>query len=292
MGCRGARCLLLALTAGVLVSARAGAQTPPAVPASPWVDPEARPPDASAPPETAAPPAETPAPPVEAPPPVPPPLETPEAPVPATVPSLWGPTMPDENVVAETAPPPQVARPRLSAAIGMGSSFDSVGFRDGVHPIPSFFTVLGIGDGLLGLDLSAFASSASREERMMDSPIDRLAVDLFGVLRPGMRYRPDDRSFQMRVLHALAVELGLGFERDGHSAAGKPVSGTRFLIHTGARVDVPISPISEATELRLRLAVRRAFGLYTPKLYGSSISDYTRVNDSAAEVYAALVVVF
>jgi len=120
---------------------------------------------------------------VEAPPPVPPPLETPEAPVPATVPSLWGPTMTDENVVAETAPPPQVARPRLSAAIGMGSSFDSVGFRDGVHPIPSFFTVLGIGDGLLGLDLSAFASSASREERMMDSPIDRLAVDLFGVVR-------------------------------------------------------------------------------------------------------------
>jgi len=53
-----------------------------------------------------------------------------------------------------------------------------------------------------------------------------------------------------------------------------------------------VSPISEATELRLRLAVRRGFGLYTPKLYGSSISDYTSVNDSAAEVYAALVAVF
>jgi len=285
LSCR-ARCLLLALTAGILLPARARAQSVPDVPASPWVDPEARPPEASPPP------AEAPAPPVEAPPPAPPPVEAPPAPVPANVPTTWGPTRPDENIVAETAPAPPVARPRLSAAVGMGRSFDSVGFTDGVHPVTSFFTVLGIGDGLLGLDLSAFASSAGREERMTDSPIDRLAVDLFGVVRVAAWYRPDDRSFQMRVLHALAAELGLGFERDGHSAAGKPVSGTRFLIHTGARADLPLSPITESTELRLRLAVRRGIGLYTPKLYGNSRSDYTSVTDSAAEVYAALVVVF
>src|SRR5262245_44594841 len=177
-----ARCLLLALTAGILLPAAAMAQSVPDVPASPWVDPDARPPEASPPPaETPAPPAETPAPPAEAPPPAPPP-EAPPAPVPATVPTTWGPTRPDANVVREATPAPPAARPRLSAAVGMGSSFDSVGFKDGVHPVTSFFTVLGIGDGLLGLDLSAFASSATREERMTDSPIDRLAVDLFGVV--------------------------------------------------------------------------------------------------------------
>jgi len=90
------------------------------------------------------------------------------------------------------------------------------------------------------------------------------------------------------VLRGLAAELGLGFERDGRSA----VSGTRFVVHVGARADFPLTPAREPTELRLRLAVRRGIGLYTPKLYGNSRSDYTSVTDSAAEVYAALVVVF
>ena len=42
----------------------------------------------------------------------------------------------------------------------------------------------------------------------------------------------------------------------------------------------------------MRLAVRRGIGLYTPKIYGSTVSDVTNVSDSAAELYAALVVVF
>src|SRR4029079_1893925 len=103
-------------TAGILLPARARAQSVPDVPASPWVDPEARPPEASPPP------AEAPAPPVEAPPPAPPPVEAPPAPVPANVPTTWGPTRPDENIVAETAPAPPVARPWLSAAGGLGGT--------------------------------------------------------------------------------------------------------------------------------------------------------------------------
>jgi hypothetical protein len=92
----------------------------------------------------------------------------------------------------------------------------------------------------------------------------------------------------MRLLHALAAELGLGFERDGRSA----ISGTRFLVHLGARADLPLSPASEPTEVRLRLAVRRGIGLYTPELSSRSMPDAIQVGDSAAELYLALVVVF
>ena len=49
--------------------------------------------------------------------------------------------------------------------------------------------------------------------------------------------------------------------------------------------------VAKPTELFLRLAVRRGLGLYTPKLYAST-GDYTSVTDTAAELYAALVVVF
>ena len=80
---------------------------------------------------------------------------------------------------------------------------------------------------------------------------------------------------------------GLGLERDGRSA----ISGTRFLVHLGARVDLPLTPVREASELRLRLAVRRGLGLYKPKLYAHGGTS-TSVGDTAAELYAALVVVF
>jgi hypothetical protein len=91
----------------------------------------------------------------------------------------------------------------------------------------------------------------------------------------------------MRVLRTVAGELGLGVERDGRAAG----SGSRFALHTGARVELPLTRAGEASELRLRLAVRRAVGLYTPKLYGATATDVTSVGDTT-EVYAALAVVF
>jgi hypothetical protein len=148
--------------------------------------------------------------------------------------------------------------------------------------------MLGIGDGqLLGVDLGVFASEASGRHPK-DNPIDRLAVDAYGVVRPAAAYHRDDLSYQMRVLHALAAEVGLGFERDGRSAR----SGTRFMLHTGARIDLPLSPAGEPSDLRLRLAVRRDLGLYTPTLSSAQSADVTSVGDSTAELYAALVVVF
>ena len=95
----------------------------------------------------------------------------------------------------EGAAPAPIARPRLSTAVGMGASYDPVGFSDGdAHAIPAFFAVLGIGEGLLGLDLSAFTSSARRSDRASQNPVDRLAADVFGVLRPGASLQPDDVS--------------------------------------------------------------------------------------------------
>jgi len=258
--------------------------TPPAngADAAPPAQPDTgAPPPAPETPPPAAPPVEQP--PVALPPPPPPP-PAPEEPL---APPPFGP--PEETPVVAVAGHAPIARPRLSAAVGMGATFDSAGQADGTHTIPAFFGVLGIGDGLLlGFDLGAFASQASGRSGPTQAPVDRVALDGFGVLRPVARYRPDDQSFQMRVLHALAAELGLGFERDGRSA----ISGTRFTVHTGARVDLPLSPAGEPTDLRLRFAVRRDIGLYTPRLRSTTSAEVTSVGDSAAELYAALVVVF
>ena len=91
----------------------------------------------------------------------------------------------------------------------------------------------------------------------------------------------------MRVLRTLGVELGLGFERDGQSA----VSGSRWVVHTGARIEFPLTS-GQAGELRLRLAVRRAFGLYTPELSTKSGSNGPISVGDSTELYAALAVVF
>jgi hypothetical protein len=271
MALRASRALLLVrlslVPAAVLLPpvARAWAQnaSAPAVP-----------PEATAPPDAAAP--------VPAPPSAVPPSAFAPQPAPPPVAST-----PEATAAVEATPLP-VRRPRLSAAVGMGATFDAVGFDDGnARAIPAFFTMLGIGDGPWGFDVGAFASQAAGRHGNQ-SPVERLALDAYGVIRPGAWYRPDDVSYGARVLHGLGAELGLGFERDGRSA----VSGTRFLLHTGLRLDLPISPAGEPTELKLRFATRRGIGLYTPKLYGNTVADVLNVDDSALELYAALVVVF
>lgn len=191
--------------------------------------------------------------------------------------------------IEEEGPPEPVARPRLSLAVGMGASLDASGFINGAHAIPAFFGVGGFGDGLLGVDLGAFSTAASgRFHSENDGPVDRLGLDAFAVIRPAARVRPDDLRYPLRVLRTLAAEVGLGFERDGHTLA----SGTRFQIHTGARVELPLTAADRPSELRLRLAVRHAVGLYTPYVSGGmGLNAVTAVGDST-ELYAALAVVF
>jgi hypothetical protein len=207
---------------------------------------------------------------------------------PAPGPLIAAPPQPEVAEVAALPSFERPPRPRLSLAVGMGATFDSVGFTDGTHAIPSFFATGGFGDGLLGLDLQAFASSASGRFPATEAPVDRLALDVFGVVRPAARFRRGDTRYAIRVLHTVAVELGLGLERDGRAMG----SGSRFVVHTGARFDLPLTGAGEASELRLRFGVRRALGLYTPQLAnGSSAADITFVGDST-ELYSALVLVF
>jgi hypothetical protein len=158
-----------------------------------------------------------------------------------------------------------------------------------VHAIPAFFGVSGFGDGLAGFELGAFSSAASgRFHAGDDAPVDRLALDAFGVVRPAARVGGDDSGYGVRVLRTLAAEVGLGFERDGRTTG----AGTRFQIHTGARVELPLTAAGRPSELRLRLAFRRALGLYTPQLSGGAgTNPVTSVGDSN-EVYTALAVVF
>jgi hypothetical protein len=199
-----------------------------------------------------------------------------------------GPQMTNPQLAGTTLLRAPVPRPRFSAAIGMGGTWDDAGFGDaGAHFTPAFFGTGGIGDGLWGLDFLAFASSGEGRNRDFN-PIDRLGLDLFGVVRPAARVRSDDLRYRYRVLRALAGELGLGLERDGRTTS----AGTRFVVHTGVRVELPITPTGGASELRIRLGVRRNIGLYTPRIYGSSAADVTYVHDTVAEIYGALVLVF
>jgi hypothetical protein len=195
------------------------------------------------------------------------------------------------TTLAEAQLPPW--RPRFSLAVGFGATFDATGFPDGTHLLPAFFGVGGFGDGLWGFDLGAFASSASGrfdtpEQLSVDAPVDRLALDAFGVVRPAARVRRDDWRYGYRVLHTLAAELGLGLERDGRSM----VAGSRFEVHTGARVEFPLTPAGQPSELRLRLAVRHAIGLYTPEVAVSATGTAATAVGDSTELYAALAVVF
>jgi hypothetical protein len=192
----------------------------------------------------------------------------------------------EPSVTELLEPPPP--RPRLCLAIGMGATHDATGFSDGAHLIPAFFAVGGFGDGLLGIDLGAFASSASGRYLSPNAPVDRLALDAFGVLRPAARLRRNDHRYPLRVLRTVGAELGLGLERDSQVV----VSGTRWEIYSGARIEFPLTPAGEASELRLRLAFRRAFGLYTPTLSGGTGSTAVISVGDSTELYAALAVIF
>ena len=149
-----ARSLLLGLTAAVTLPAAASAQTPTAPPVSP-ASGSATPATcigraarrgaaAGAPPPTGS--RRRPSRPRAA---RPSAAAAARGPVPGNVPTTWGPTEPEEAVV-EAASRGPIARPRLSGAVGMGSSYDSVGFRAARRRSRRFVGVLGIGDGLLG----------------------------------------------------------------------------------------------------------------------------------------------
>jgi len=191
-----------------------------------------------------------------------------------------------EQGTAPEAPPP---RPRMSLAVGFGASLDATGFSDGAHAIPAFFGQGGFGDGLLGFELGAFSTAASGRFHASDAaPIDRLGLDGFFVVRPAAGAGRDDARYGMRVVRTLAAEVGLGYERDGRTSG----AGSRFQIHTGARVELPLTPAGRPSELRLRLGFRRAIGLYKPEVAGGGTGAPVITVGDSNELYAALAVVF
>ena len=174
-------------------------------------------------------------------------------------------------------------RPRISVAVGMGASFESSGLSPArTAAVPSFFAVGGFGQGLVGLDFGLLATTASGRFRAPDMPVDRLGIDAMLVIRPwAWKYPPDTPWFGQRLLRSLAAEVGVGYEHDSRGLQ----SGSRMGLRGGARVDVPLFP-AEASQLCVRLAVRRLYGFFTPRL------EPIDVKDTGLEAYAALVLSF
>jgi hypothetical protein len=184
------------------------------------------------------------------------------------------------GLVAAPARAQAPARPRMSAALGMGVSLDDAGLPR-TEVIPAFFATGGVGaDWPVGAELAAFSSSA--QGRGDGTPVDRLALDAVAVVRPfAWMVSADDRRYRARLVRATGVEIGLGLERDGTTTR----AGSRYGVHLGARFEIPLGLPGYVSELRLRLAARRMEGLYTPHVLDIVVGD-------SVELYAALVTVF
>jgi hypothetical protein len=207
---------------------------------------------------------------------------SPAAPQPPTSPPFDNPARPAPPTVEAPVGPPPSPRPRMTLALGMGVAFESAGLSR-TETVPAFFGTGGVGaDWPVGVELAAFASSATGRFKAPDAPVDRLALSLIGVVRPlAWAIAADDARYRARLLRAIGVEVGPGIERDATAMR----SGSRFGVHTGARLEVPIVPAGSPSELRIRLGLRYMYGLYTPQVGTTVVGD-------GLELYAALVTIF
>jgi hypothetical protein len=132
--------------------------------------------------------------------------------------------------------------------------------------------------------MGVYASSASgRYKSSTDTPVDRLGLDFMAVLRPfAVRWSAADANYGRRVFRASGIELGLGYERDGQTSAQ---SGSRAGIHTGLRLELPLTRAGAPTELRVHLAWRHLVGLYQPVVGTVTVGDTT-------ELFGALAMAF
>ncbi len=178
-------------------------------------------------------------------------------------------------------------RPRLIAAVGMGTSIDRTGFAGKRKTVPAFFATGGVGaDWPVGVELASFATEASGRFAGPATPIDRLALAAIGVVRPAAwAIAADNRAYGARLLRGAAAEVGLALERDSTTVR----AGSRYGLHNGARLDIPLGPAGETSELRLRLAVRYMKGFYTPHI---TVNDTDVRVGNTTELYAAIVTIF
>lgn len=172
-----------------------------------------------------------------------------------------------------------VENPTRSVAVGMGVTDDPVGLKS-ARVIPSFFATGGFGGGTTGFELTFFGSAAFGRYPS-EHPVARTALGGVFVFRPLASQLAGDH-LSARILRTIGGEGGIGVERD-HQLIG---TGSRFEVLLGARVEFPIAAANDTIELRLRVAVRRAFGLYRP------VVGTTSVGDTYFEAYSALVTMF
>jgi hypothetical protein len=182
---------------------------------------------------------------------------------------------------------PVASRPPIEVAVGMGASIDDAGLRAaGLSAVPSFYATGGFGQGTFGFDLGVFVNSATGRYRTPNVPIDRLGVDGMLVVRPFADLYRARSSYDTRVLRALALDLGLGYERDSRIARGSE-DISRIGARVGIHADFPLTPARARSELRLRLTARRFVGVTSPTFPEGDPASDTRV-----EQFASLVVVF
>ena len=192
-----------------------------------------------------------------------------------------------DDAVGVAPPGPVASRPAIELALGMGASIDDAGLRAaGLSAVPSFYATGGFGQGMFGFDVGLFANSATGRYRTPNVPVDRLGFDGMLVIRPFADFVPADERYRMRVLRMLALDLGLGFERDSRISNGPEVVD-RFGARVGVHADVPLTPAGARSELRLRFTARRFVGASS-----STFSGGDPAPDSRAELFAALAVVF
>jgi len=181
---------------------------------------------------------------------------------------------------------PAASRPPIEVSVGMGASIDDTGLRAaGLSAVPSFYATGGFGQGTFGFDLGVFVNSATGRYRTPNLPVDRLGVDAMLVIRPFADFVLGDR-YDRRVLRTLALDVGLGYERDSRISRG-PEDVSRIGARVGIHADVPLTPARERSELRLRLTVRRLVGLTSP-----TFAEGDAVPDTRFELFGSLVVVF
>jgi hypothetical protein len=181
---------------------------------------------------------------------------------------------------------PAASRPPIEVSVGMGASIDDAGLRAaGLSAIPSFYATGGFGQGTFGFDLGVFVNSATGRYRTPNLPVDRLGVDAMLVIRPFADFLPGN-SYDRRVLRTVALDAGLGYERDSRISRG-PEDVSRVGARVGIHADLPLTPARERSELRLRLTVRRFVGLTSP-----TFAEGDPVPDTRFELFGSLVVVF
>jgi hypothetical protein len=181
---------------------------------------------------------------------------------------------------------PAASRPPIEVSVGMGASIDDAGLRAArLSAIPSFYATGGFGQGTFGFDLGVFVNSATGRYRTPNLPVDRLGVDAMLVIRPFADFLFGN-SYDRRVLRTLALDVGLGYERDSRISRG-PEDVSRVGARVGVHADLPLTPARERSELRLRLTVRRFVGLTSP-----TFAEGDPVPDTRFELFGSLVVVF